>query len=284
MSGRVALQRLIFRLAHDAALVDALRADPTAVLRDAGLSPQERGWLLAQDSRAYCVDPQVAARTLVILREELSVSATLTVRSVGPGKLSAFFGTPFFHDSVQRGTSLVLALADFLRTEAENGAIPDRRVRWTARVEQEEARVRRVRVCELQAGVPYCLSPCTALLRVPAGTLELFHELTTWLSERDAPDGEPRQGPALRELSQIAERDLLVERSAADAARVRLSYVTPELACLLGAARAGGPGRPGGAQAVRQRAGELGASADEQEAILRQLCADGLLLSTATRK
>jgi len=276
MSSDVALQRLNFRLIHDAELARAMRLDPSAVLQDIGLSLQQRKWLLAVDPRAFAIDFGARARTLTTLTKELKVSAALTTHCSGPEKLEAFFGSAFFHGSVQHGTSLVLALCSFLRAEAENGRITDARVRWTALVEEQEARLRRVFPQEPHNLPSYSLSPRVALLRVPAGTLELLHEVTAWLAEREATNGSKSSWPALA-LGCAPKRDLLLEATKEERGQVRISYITPQLASLLDAARNGGSRK-----AVEQRVRALGASADEQAEILHQLCADGLLLCAET--
>jgi hypothetical protein len=158
-----ALRRVMVRLLHDPALVDALHADPARTLADVDLTAAERGWLVATPRAAWATDPERPARVLAGLRDEYPVATTLA-----PDRTGAFFASTAFHDAVQTRGSLALALGAHL------ASAPDRAVAAVALVERAIAEVRRAPIAGADSGARLALAGHVALVRVPAGTLELL--------------------------------------------------------------------------------------------------------------
>jgi uncharacterized protein (UPF0276 family) len=111
--GRV--QTTIARLLYDPRLVDDLHEGrPLEAAGQPPLTEDERSWLLAIDRRAWSADRYRRARTLTGLVPEFPVSVLL--RGV-PG-LEAFFDSPELHACIAGGGSLALTFGAWLRPAA----------------------------------------------------------------------------------------------------------------------------------------------------------------------
>jgi hypothetical protein len=243
----IALRRVMIRLLHDPALVEAVQADPGRALRDAGLSPVELAWLRAAPRAAWGTDPARPGRVLAALLEEYPATSFLA-----PDQPASFFASTHFHRAVQQRGSLALALGEHL---AETR---DSRARQVARVEASIARVRRAarRVAPSPAGC-LRLAPHAGLLTVRERTLEALAAAR----RREAPP----------DLGKGKEHVLVLR--AAPGGDVTAEAIPAALADLLAQAVAGAP-----REALLARARDLGAAPGEDEEILRGLARDGILL------
>ena len=162
-----ALRRVTIRLLHDPTFAATLATDPTAVLDDAGLSDDERAWLLAVPAAAWRTDPERPRRVLAGLAEEYVASLALAA-----SRGDTFFASRHFHRAVQERGSLAVALGRHLSEDA------DPRVAAVARLELAVATVRRAprRVRPSPAGVVR-LAPYACVVRVARGTDEILARL-----------------------------------------------------------------------------------------------------------
>ncbi len=110
-----ALQRALVIALHDPGFVEAMHADPAAVLGPLGVEPAERAQLLAVDRRAFRTDPLRARRVLRVLAEELKISTTLALWETRSAAFAdGFFASPQFRTAVAERTALAPAYGAYL--------------------------------------------------------------------------------------------------------------------------------------------------------------------------
>lgn len=137
--GHQALQRVSMRMLFDAEFVAQVYAAPEQALAGVAITPQERGWLLAVDPRAWTVDHERGHRTLRALFDEFKGSTTLALNHTRSlASLRAFFQSDHFHQAVQQRGSLARGYAAFLGTLCPNPLVGQ-----VARLEWMQARCRR---------------------------------------------------------------------------------------------------------------------------------------------
>jgi hypothetical protein len=242
-----ALNRVAIRLLHDAALVDALYADPVRALAGAGVTPEERAWLVAVPRVAWRTDPERPLRVLGALRDEFPASFVLA-----PTRAGGFFGSAHFHAAVQERGSLALAFG------AHMGEDANIHVAAVARLETATATVRRAptHVPPSPSG-RLRLTPAARVVRIPgngAALLAAVRDGRTW----------PRLDPI---------DDVVLVFRVPVTAEVTIEGLPDGLAHLLARAET---------EAPRERLSEvlvaLGADASAAEAVLDGLVADSILV------
>jgi hypothetical protein len=242
-----ALRRVMIRLLHDPALVDAVHADVVGALADVDLTAEERGWLVAVPRAAWHTDAERPHRVLDALRDEFPASFALA-----PSRAEAFFRSLHFHAAVQTRGSLALAFGAHMAED------PDVRVTTVACLESATASVRRapVRIASSPAG-NLRLTPAARVVRVRRHGAALLAAVR-----------ERRTPPSLAPHDEV----VLVLR-VPDTAEVTIEPLPEGLAHVL--ARAG-------AETPRARLVDLvraaGAGATEADGIVDRLVADSILL------
>lgn len=137
--GHQALQRVSMRMLFDSDFAAQVYAAPEESLAGLDISPQERGWLLAVDPRAWSVDHERGPRTLRALFDEFKGSTTLALHHTRSlASLRGFFQSEHFHSAVQERGSLAHGYALFL-----GELCADPLVAHLARLEWMQARCRR---------------------------------------------------------------------------------------------------------------------------------------------
>jgi hypothetical protein len=173
-----ALQRALVIALHDPSFVEAMHADPEAVLGPLGVSPDQRGQLLAVDRRAFRTDPLRARRVLRVLADELKISTTLALWETRSVALAdGFFASRFFRAAVAERTPLVLAFGAYLAAAPlATPQLPD-----VVRLETLLARCRRAARTRPRPGVG--LAPGVAAARFDADVLEAVRIVEAFLFE-----------------------------------------------------------------------------------------------------
>lgn len=201
---------------------------------------------MATPPAAWRTDPTRPGRVLAALADEFPATLALV-----PERAATFFAGPAFHAAVQERGSLASAFADHLA--CDGGA----RVRAIARLERVIAEVRRAgRPVRVPLGWVR-LAPRAVVVRVAAGAPALLAALRT--GQRGA-----AVGPS---------EEAVLVLAPPGGGEVTIEGLEPGLARLLDYAAGGGP-----RAALVAEARRLGAEADEAEAIVAGLVADGLLV------
>lgn len=269
-----ALQRVVVRMLHDPALVEAVYADAGKALARVELSAAERGWLTAPDRRRWGADPLRRSRGLQAVLEEFPVAGAVAARAQGLGALDGFFSAPAFHRCVQGGGSLALAFGEWL---ARFGGA----VAAFAALEGGVARVRRAppRPAEAPAvdrARSWVAAPWVWGVRAPGGTLAAWTAHRARLAAH--PGGmlaglvEPGYALEKRRLVKSAPEGLLVERTGAGVDEIGVAAASLGLAGLLEALRTP---QPWATVAATMR--RLGAARGEEAGLAAELLGDGLL-------
>lgn len=243
----LALRRVMVRMLHDPALVEAVYADPARALAGVPLSAVERAWLVATPRAAWGTDPERPQRVLAALLDEFPVTSSAAAARAG-----SFFASAAFHRSVQERGSLALAFGEHLATEGAPATIA------LARVETAIAEVRRAPRTPVPSPVGMLRrSPAAAVIAVPAGTLQCYDAL--------------RRGAPAPPLAAGDER-LLILRSGADT-EVTVEEIPVALATLLADATL-----PRERAALLAATRRLGTDPGEDAEVVDELIRDGLLL------
>ncbi len=183
MSAQV-LQRVVVRLLYDGAFVRDVYRDPGAALGGLALSDTERAWILAEDRRAWSIDPLRRTRGLEALLEEYPTAAAPWVAQRGVPQLDAFFSSSWFHDAVQERRSMALAFGGYLVDLATDR--PARRA--LATLELGLAKVRRQRQPPWGQRDELRLAPHVCVLALAGGTLDGYQQTRVALaSAADTP-------------------------------------------------------------------------------------------------
>lgn len=180
------LQRVVVRMLHDPALVEAVYADPERALADVPLTAAERRWLVAPDRRRWAADPMRRTRALRALLEEYPTAGALAARHHGLDALDGFFSAPAFHRCVQDRGSLADAFGAWLE------GFDPAELRALAALERGIARVRRARRPEAPAPVAdrtrrWRTAPWAWGAALPGGALAAWHRRRAQLGAH--PDG-----------------------------------------------------------------------------------------------
>ncbi len=169
-----ALQRVVVRMHHDPAFVDAVLRDPEAALAGVDVTAAERTMLAVPDRRAWGVDPARRGRVLEALRREYRVASALAESVAGTrGPLLGFFGSPAFHGAVQSRSLLAAAFGDWLVGEASAGRFGKRPTAETARLERAAVDVRRAPAA-VEPGDGLVQAPWARVVLVREGTLDRY--------------------------------------------------------------------------------------------------------------
>lgn len=247
----VLAQRWAVRMTFD----PALRARVYAGARVAGLTPELRALLVRPDPRAWATDPERRARALSGLCEELPVAAALA----GLARADAFFGADAFHAAVMDRAPLAPAFGRWI----EAWAGPE------ARIDTAVAEVRRA--APAPPGPRWVRAPRVRLLRLPERTLARWSAVRAALGPDPLP-GLLRPLPADLPRRGRGSEHVLVDGTGAE---VRVEPAPEGLAGLLTRAA-----RPTDRPTLVAWARGLGADAEEAEAVVDGLAADGLLVPT----
>ena len=255
MSAR-ALQRLVVRLLHDPALVEAIYGG--AAIPE--ITEEERALLLALDRRAWGTDPHRRSRVLAALVEEFPASAAL----VGIGELDAFFSSSAFHGAVQARQSQALAFGAWIALQAGPVALLETAI---ASARRDPPRRR------LDPGF-IVAAPGVRALVVTGGTLARLEAIRARLGPKPLPSL-LRGGPDLHALPPLEDEEgLILER--APSGEIQVGAGAPSLVALLVGLR-----EPRTREEAFDLARALGADPGEEAEILDALVADGLLLMPA---
>lgn len=144
MKAHHAANRVVVRMHHDPAFVEAIHAAPAALLGPLGIPEELQRSILAVDRRAFLVDPQRRLRIVRTLADEFPGGTTLLLAATRRATpLLSFCSTRHFHDTVQQRGSLATAFAAHL-TEllASTPALPPHAAD-VVRLEAHKARARR---------------------------------------------------------------------------------------------------------------------------------------------
>jgi len=219
------------------------------------LDEHSRSLLVRADRRAWKVDPYRRTRALTALIEEFPASAA----QAGVPRLDAFFSSDHFHTTCQERGSMALSFGQWI--EALAGPI--------ARLESALARVRRPQPMTV-AGVG--LAPSAALASLPAGVLDQYQALRAQLGENPVHAlVEGRVRPVALPKSESIQRVLVFAQPNGD---ISLTMASDTLAELLLAADPAVD-----RQTLRAKARDLGADPGEEDEIIDDLIADGLLVA-----
>ncbi len=270
MSAR-ALQRVVVRMLYDAGFVRDVYRDADAALAGVPLTAVERGWLLAEDRRAWSIDPLRRARGLEALLEEYPAATAPWIAARGVPQLDAFFSSSHFHGAIQRRGSVAVAFGGYLVELA--GARAARRA--LAELEAALAALRR-RSAHLPwpPGAELRLAPSARPVALPRGTIEGYQEIRVALAALSGSALEALMTPGLQVPAigvDVAHLEhALAERTPAGEAA--LGFVPEPLHRLLAAAQGGVTE----AELIAIVVAEGGAEADGVE-LVEELVGDGLL-------
>jgi hypothetical protein len=160
------LQRALFRMQHDPAFAERVRAGDAAAAASTGLGERELAWLRDADPIAMAADRE-GRRSAQLLRNvasELRLASTVGPAADGDRAwLAGFPRSPGFHRAVSEGAALPLACAAW--AEALAAHAPSALFRALVTLEAAMMRARR------QARPPPAAVPAGAVLRVPGARL-----------------------------------------------------------------------------------------------------------------
>lgn len=220
----VALQRLVVRLLFDPTFVERVYANPVTALEGLELDPVLLRQLLQNDKRLWNADRLRRSRSLKILLEEFKVAATLALAERRKlAFLDAFFGSPFFHEAVQKRKYMALAFVAYLEDAIAKGVLVSRHLAAALGLEAAMARSRRLlrdarrgfdpalagagQADRGEAGELLATNPGVLVHRAPGGVIQLIQHVEKYLFQvgqvpalalcDDAPRPEPL--PALDE-------------------------------------------------------------------------------------
>ena len=248
----VALQRVIVRMHFDAGFAARVIAGGESPSELSELSERERSLLRSLDVRAFLTDPLRPSRAVHALVEELPASAAVA----GVPAFFEFLRSSAFHQCVQTRGVMVFACAAWLASAERAGAV--------AVVEGTVARARRRRAPKLQSG-ELARSAHIEVAPVPPGTVEALAEILQRLGDQPT-DAVMAGARAPRSALPEGQGAVLVEGES-------VSSASPALCALLTAADAPRPRHE-----LLRVARELGADKGEDEVLLADLQADGLLV------
>lgn len=171
------LQRALVVALHDPAFVDAMHADPDAVLGPFRLDAAERAQLLAVDRRAFAVDRLRPRRVLKAIAPELQASLAVALAETRAfSTADGFFSSPAFRAAILHDQPLVLALADYLAGAGlTSPQLPGVLAIERARAESRRDLARRPGPgLSLAPGVRLCATDTGALAALQAAEQHLF--------------------------------------------------------------------------------------------------------------
>lgn len=274
------LQRALFRMQHDPAFAERLRAGEREAAASTGLGGPELAWLRAADPIALSADREGrrAAQLLRNAASELHLAAALGPAGDGdPSWLADFPRSPHFHRAVSEGTPLPLALAAWAEERA-SGA-PDAAFRALVALEAAMARARRAPVALVAVPEGAVLrAPTARLVELPAGTHAAAAALTRALAA-----GAARPPPAVAVAAGARETLLLAADPGADVRfgrlrPLRVEPLSPLVAELLRRAR-----RPLDRAARAAFAADHELEPGDVEAVVEEYAAEGVLLRGSAR-
>ena len=188
-------QHALVRMIYDPAFAAAVRAAPRAALPS--LPAELADALAAVDPRALRRDADRRERTLGVLCAELPASTTLALAELGRmGPLLDFYGGAAFHEAIDGGGPLVLALGAHLQLLLAEGALRGPHTAAVLALELAGARARRPGVVAAArpdalrraAGVEPVEVPRGALAALAAAERHRFRlSLLPWAYAADAP-------------------------------------------------------------------------------------------------
>lgn len=236
----LALQRVAVRMLYDPTFQKSVYADTASALAGLDLTAEERAWIAKPDPRAWRTDSNRRTRSLVAMIEEYP--ASVAASEDGVGSLDAFFSSKAFHTCVQEGGSLADAFGWWL--EKRGGVAGE-----IAKLERAGAWLRRVPAPGVAPAGSVVRSAWIAMVGVREGTLLAMRGTKPSASK--------------------AEENVLVVRNAAG--EISMEVLPDALAALLAAT-------PCSRADLLALGRKLGADPGEDEEIVGELLADGVLL------
>lgn len=244
------------RMLFDAAFVEAVHAGPVD-----GLTEAERGLLLTVDRRAWGTDRYRRSRSVQALLEEYPVTAGI----LGVGAVDAFFSSAAFAAVLRDRGSLALAFGDVAARGAAGGV---------ALIEQAVARARRGADQRSRKGSRIRTRPGVVPLQTRSPVLDCFSEGRQVLGA-DPVRALVEQRVALPPPEPGGDAVFLVVECSPQGT-VQVGGSSPALHGLLSALESA-KARRVALSVARDQGCEVG----EDEALIAELTAEGLLIQTA---